>query len=127
MPIAGAGPGEWAFTEKWILREAVKPFITEEIYLRKKVPFNPPPQPSAPSGAAALVPLQVHLKARITQDSVERLGFCDWQHIEEALDAYLDAPRFPAHGAIDSRARMLMAVLSFIVLQERFDVPTLKL
>ncbi|KAJ7244903.1 putative asparagine synthase [Mycena rebaudengoi] len=123
MPVAGNSPGKWAFTEKWILRQAVKPFVTEEIYLRKKAPFNPPPQPSATSG---LVPLQAHLKARITQMNVERLGIFDWNYIQDTLNTYLDAPGFPAHGAIDHRARMLMGVLSFIVLQERFHVPTLK-
>jgi asparagine synthase (glutamine-hydrolysing) len=124
MPTAGDAPGKWNLTEKWILRQAVKPFITEEIYLRKKVPFNPPPRPSAAPGG--LVPLQVHLKARITQVSVERLGFFDWAYIKEALAAYLDTPIFPAHGAIDHRARMLMGVLSLIVLQERFHVPSFK-
>ncbi|KAJ7244947.1 putative asparagine synthase [Mycena rebaudengoi] len=122
MPIAD-GSGKWTLTEKWILRQAVQPFVTKEIYLRKKAPFNPPPQPSSASGG--LVPLQAHLKARITQTNVERLGFFDWTYIQEILDGYLNSPSFPAHGAVDQRARMLMGVLSFIVLQERFHVPTL--
>ncbi|KAJ7244941.1 putative asparagine synthase [Mycena rebaudengoi] len=122
MPITD-GSGKWTLTEKWILRQAVQPFVTKEIYLRKKAPFNPPPQPSSASGG--LVPLQAHLKARITQTNVERLGFFDWKYIQEILDGYLNSPSFPAHGAVDQRARMLMGVLSFIVLQERFHVPTL--
>ncbi|KAF8205844.1 asparagine synthase [Mycena galopus ATCC 62051] len=44
-PIKGTGPGGWSLAEKWILREAVKPFVTDEMYLRKKAPFNPPPAP----------------------------------------------------------------------------------
>ncbi|KAJ7457877.1 putative asparagine synthase [Mycena latifolia] len=118
-PIAGDGPNKWTFTEKWILRQAVKPFVTDEIYTRKKMPFSPPPR----RAASGPVPLQVHLRKRITQASVERLGLFDWPHIKDILAEYLESPTFPAHGAIDERARMLMAVLSFIVLQERFHVP----
>jgi asparagine synthase (glutamine-hydrolysing) len=64
-------------TEKWVLRQAVKPFVTEERFLRKKTPFNPPPS-RPPAVATDLVPLQIHLKARITQATVERLGFIHW-------------------------------------------------
>ncbi|KAF7376894.1 Asparagine synthetase domain-containing protein [Mycena sanguinolenta] len=107
-PKPGEQPGKWSLVEKWILREAVKPFVTEEIYLRKKNAFNPPPSgpPSIPSD---LLPLQAHLKARITQVSVERLGFIEW-----------------GHGDIDPRGRVLMMVLSYIVVQERFRVPPYK-
>ncbi|KAJ6608104.1 hypothetical protein B0H10DRAFT_2439218 [Mycena sp. CBHHK59/15] len=111
MPSPGPSPGQWTLTEKWILRHAVKPFVTEELYLRKKVPFNPPPRPKS---AAGLGPLQTHLKARITQENVERLGFLHWPYIEETLNEYIDAPAFPGHGAIDHNARILMGVLSFI-------------
>ncbi|KAJ6573581.1 putative asparagine synthase, partial [Mycena vulgaris] len=121
MPIAGDGPNKWSLTEKWILREAVKPFVTEEIYTRRKIPFKPPPSPHR--AASGLVPLQIHLRNRITQANVERLGLFDWHYIKDLLAGYLDSPEFPAQGAIDQGARMLMAVLSFIVLQERFRVP----
>ncbi|KAJ7457816.1 nucleophile aminohydrolase [Mycena latifolia] len=124
MPIAGDKPGTWSFTEKWILRQAVKPFVTEELYRRKKVPFNPPPRPA---GTAGPLPLQLHLKERITQENVEKLGFFNWSYIRDTLADYLEFPGFPAHGAIDHRARILLGVLSFIVLRERFNVPTLKL
>jgi asparagine synthase (glutamine-hydrolysing) len=124
MPIAGNEPGTWSFNEKWILRQAVKPFVTEEMYLRKKMAFNPPPRPA---GATGPVPLQLHLSERITQQNVERLGFFDWPYIRDTLADYVESPGFPAHGAIDQRARILLGVLSFIVLRERFNVPTLRL
>lgn len=111
----------WTLTEKWILRQAVRPFITDEMYIRKKAPFNPPPQPASSSSGRS--PLQVRLRERITRESVERLGFVNWPYIEEGLEGYLRNPAFPAQGAIDSRARMLMGVWSFVVLQERFGVP----
>ncbi|KAJ7762649.1 putative asparagine synthase [Mycena metata] len=121
MPVAGSKPGSWTFNEKWILRQAVKPFVTDEMYRRKKVPFNPPPRPAARPGAS---PLQLHLSRRITQASVERLGIFHWPYIHDTLTSYMESPGFPAHGAIDERARILLGVLSFIVLQERFNVPT---
>ncbi|KAJ7173194.1 putative asparagine synthase [Mycena filopes] len=125
-PTPGAEPGQWTLTEKWILREAAKPFITDEVYRRTKVHFNPPPASSRLNGAG-LMPLQAHLKTRITQPSVERLGFLHWGRIKGMLDEYLGAPTFPAHGAIDKRATALMGVLSLIVLGEHFDVPTVQL
>ncbi|KAF7376895.1 Asparagine synthetase domain-containing protein [Mycena sanguinolenta] len=123
-PVPGDQPGKWSLVEKWILREAVKPFVTEEIYLRPKNGFNPPPSgpPAVPSD---LLPLQAHLKARITQVNVERLGFIEWGHIRGLLEEYLREPRF-LEGNIDPRGRMLILILSYIVLQERFDVPTYK-
>ncbi|KAJ7114619.1 putative asparagine synthase [Mycena crocata] len=123
MPVAGETPGTWTLNEKWILRQAAKPFITEEMYLRKKVPFNPPPRP-VESATESEMPLQAHLRRRITQESVERVGLFDWPYIRDTLADYLQDPSFPAHGAIDQRARILLGVLSFIVLQEKFAVPT---
>ncbi|KAJ7354294.1 putative asparagine synthase [Mycena albidolilacea] len=123
MPIAGSKPGTWTFDEKWILRQAVKPFVTEEIYRRKKAAYNPPPRPAAVVG---LAPLQLHLSQRITQSSVERLGIFHWPYIRNTLKDYIKSPSFHANGAIDERARILLGVLSFIVLQERFNVPTFR-
>ncbi|KAF8205841.1 asparagine synthase-domain-containing protein [Mycena galopus ATCC 62051] len=120
-PIKGTGPGGWSLAEKWILREAVKPFVTDEMYLRKKAPFNPPPAPRR-EGSTGLLPLQAHLKARVTQEKVERIGFVSWPFVEAQLGAYLEQPMYPAMGMIDPRARVLMTVLSYIVLQERFEI-----
>ncbi|KAJ7457818.1 putative asparagine synthase [Mycena latifolia] len=125
MPLAGDQPRTWHFVEKWILRQAVKPFVTEELYVRKKVPFNPPPS-DRPAPTGELLPLQVLLKNRITQANVERLGFIHWPFVRDALSDYLESPQFPSHGAMDERARLLLTVLSYIVLQERFHVPTFK-
>ncbi|KAJ7614779.1 putative asparagine synthase [Roridomyces roridus] len=125
-PIAQDSPTKWTLVEKWILREAMKPFITDEIYKRRKVAFNPPPKPSN-SDKSSLTPLQVHLRDRITLKAVERTGLFEWGYVEELLRGYLEDPVYPSHGAIDMRARKLMIVLSFVVLQERFNVPTAKL
>ncbi|KAJ7214900.1 putative asparagine synthase [Mycena pura] len=123
MPTVEGSTGKWQMVEKWILRQAVKPFVTEEVYLRKKVEFRPPP---APSGGSQMLPLQMHLKARITRESVKRLGFLNWPHIQHLLSGYLESPMFLPNGSMDPRAATLMNVLSYIVLQERFNVPTYK-
>ncbi|KAJ7457841.1 hypothetical protein FB451DRAFT_992159, partial [Mycena latifolia] len=104
MPIAGDQPGTWRLIEKWILRQAIKPFITEELYVRKKMPSNPPPS-DRPSPAADPLPLQVLLKNRITQANIERLGFISWPFIRDALANYLESPQIPSHGAM---ARLLL-------------------
>ncbi|KAF7310131.1 Asparagine synthase [Mycena indigotica] len=127
-PIANAPDQKppYQLTEKWILRQAAKPFISNEVYERKKVIYNPPPAPAAiqADGQGELLPLQKHLKQRITKETVERLGFIRWDYIKEQLDAYLDRPAFLPKGAFDPRGGMLMAVLSYVVLQERFGIPT---
>ncbi|KAJ7639703.1 putative asparagine synthase [Mycena polygramma] len=115
--------GLWTFTDKWILRQAVQPYVTEELFLRKKAMYNAPPSRRS-AGDTQLVPLQAHLKRRITKENVERLGFFDWQFLENALTQYLSAPEFPADGSLDRRAQFLLYVLSFIVMQERFHVDT---
>ncbi|KAJ7617945.1 hypothetical protein FB45DRAFT_756059 [Roridomyces roridus] len=125
-PIAGEDPNKWTLVEKWILREAMKPFITDEIYKRQKIHFNPPPKPSN-SDIKNLTPLQVRLRDRITKTTVERTGLFEWGYVEELLRGYLEDPVYPSHGAIDVRAKKLMVVLSFVVLQERFSVSTAKL
>ncbi|KAJ7871571.1 putative asparagine synthase [Mycena leptocephala] len=104
-PIKGDGPGVWTFTDKWILRQAVEPFVTEEVYQRKKAP------------------LQVMLKDRITQANVDALGLFNWQYVQGVLEHYLTAPEFPPDGGVDGKAQLLMYVLSFIIMRERFDVP----
>ncbi|KAJ7749732.1 asparagine synthase, partial [Mycena metata] len=68
-PVKNEGTGAWGFTEKWILRQAVNPYVTEELFLRKKLSYNAPPSPRT-VGESNLVPLQGYLKARLT-----RIGF----------------------------------------------------
>ncbi|KAJ7194316.1 putative asparagine synthase [Mycena pura] len=124
-PYSPIPPSSRIMVEKWILRQAVKPFVTEEVYLRKKVAFNPPPS-GPPPVASQMLPLQMHLKARVTQETVERLGFVNWSYIEKVLSEYLESPKFLPNGDLDPGAGLLMAVLSYIVLQERFNVPSYK-
>ncbi|KAJ6583464.1 hypothetical protein DFH09DRAFT_911687 [Mycena vulgaris] len=119
---------KWSFTDKRILRQAVKPFVAEELILRRKLTYNAPPL-RRDKRDSTVVPLHEHLKARINQTNVERVGFFKWSFVEETLDRYSYHLNFPADGSLDSGAQLLacsllMYVLSFIVLQERFHIPT---
>ncbi|KAL8663552.1 MAG: hypothetical protein Q9202_003740 [Teloschistes flavicans] len=65
--------------EKWILRQAVRPYITDELYKRKKHPFL------APTRWAADGPLHRMFQTLLTPRAVERLGFVNYSTIEEAM------------------------------------------
>ena len=125
MPQLQSGPGpKWGFTEKWILREAVKPFVTNEIYQRKKSQYNVPiSSPTGGEGGTKHTPLQRLLKERLTVEAVGRLGWANWDYIEDLLKQYLSSPETPVDGGLDKRARILLCILSFIILQGKFHVP----
>jgi asparagine synthetase B (glutamine-hydrolysing) len=89
-PIKGEGPGEWTFTDKWILRQAVKPFITDEVFQRKKIPYNAP-MVQIKAGDSTHSPLQAMLKERITKANVDVLGLFDWEFVRGILEHYLTA------------------------------------
>lgn len=91
--------GEKRFTEKWILREACRPFITRELYERKKhvgfghecwsrgwfvlISLQPYSAPTIyPTGG----PLHKLLSGLITRENVENLGFVDWSKAEGLVE-----------------------------------------
>ncbi|KAF3387265.1 Asparagine synthetase [glutamine-hydrolyzing] 1 [Penicillium rolfsii] len=69
-----------SLNEKWILRQAVRPYITDELYKRKKHPFL------APTRWAKDGPLYRKFKALLTQEAVEQLGFVSWETIQEDME-----------------------------------------
>ncbi|ESK95246.1 asparagine synthase [Moniliophthora roreri MCA 2997] len=114
----------WKFTEKWVLRQAVKPFVTEEIYKNTKAQYNTPIARPAPE-EKALTPLQIMVKSRVTKEAIEKLGWASWDYFEEVLRDYLSSsPECPSDGGLDKRARILLIITSFLILQEKFHVPT---
>ncbi|KAK1219532.1 hypothetical protein PQX77_017720 [Marasmius sp. AFHP31] len=114
----------WSFTEKWILREAVKPFVTDEIYRRTKAQYNVPLSPQSP---ASLSPVQRLLREKITEENIAQLGWANWEYIHGLLISYLESPEYPADGGLDKRVRVLLCMVSFVILQERFKVPPVDL
>lgn len=113
------------------MREAVRPFITDELYRRKKSQYNvplAPPLQVAPTGAEsekrALTPLEELVQSRVTKENVERLGWMNWAYVEPLLTDFIGTAAYPSDGGLDKRGRKLLAILSFVTLGERFKVPT---
>lgn len=72
---AKAGPSESVpitFVEKYILREAARPFVTDEIYNKRKHPYSAPLQYPIDG------PLHRLMKKLVTEQNVRDLGFLDW-------------------------------------------------
>ncbi|KAI0183729.1 asparagine synthase-domain-containing protein [Xylaria flabelliformis] len=69
-----------SLNEKWILRQAVRPYITEELYQRKKHPFL------APTRWAKGGSLHRKFKTILNQESVEALGFVDWETVKDDME-----------------------------------------
>jgi len=106
-------PVKKAFREKHILREAMKPFITEEIYNRVKHPYLGPVRFSENG------PLHRVLRKLVTRENVAQLGFVDWSRTEGVVDKAF-ADKDPA------AFRYAMTVAQFVVLGQRFGVKTAK-
>ena len=70
--------------EKWIFREAVKPFVTEEVYQRRKHAF------AAPFRWAKHGLLYNKLASLVSRENVEQLGFVDWDKCKDILDRSFD-------------------------------------
>lgn len=69
-------PDTDTLTEKWILRRASRPFITEELYTRKKHPY------SAPNLWPVGGPIHRLMGNLVTEENVKGLGFVDWGVVE---------------------------------------------
>ncbi|KAL1965993.1 hypothetical protein VTN77DRAFT_4933 [Rasamsonia byssochlamydoides] len=99
------------FREKYILREAVKPFVTEEIYNRTKQPYMGPVR-FAENG-----PMHQAFRKLVTQENVAQLGFVDWSRTERLVErAFVEKDPVAF--------RYAMAVAQFVVLAQRFGVKT---
>ncbi|KAL9077988.1 MAG: hypothetical protein Q9157_003092 [Trypethelium eluteriae] len=98
-----------AFVEKWILREAAKPFITDELYKRRKHPY------SAPTTYPENGPLHKLLQHLITKENVEGLGFVDWEKTRDLIHR-----AFVGKEAL--AMRFAFSVAQWVVLSQRFGV-----
>lgn len=105
-----SAPGLTSFTEKWILREAVRPYITDELYKRKKHPFLAPMK--WPSDG----PLYNMISKLLTREAVEKLGFIDYEVVDDCLK------RGFGQDADASAFRSLLYVGAWVTLSQRFGV-----
>lgn len=109
-----AGSSLRSLTSKWILREAARPYILDELYKRKKHPFL------APTKWPRDGPLHRLFKRVLTRESVERLGFVDPVVVEDAFDAAFGEKGEPRSF------RILCDVAAWITLADRFNVQPAK-
>jgi asparagine synthase (glutamine-hydrolysing) len=97
------------FNEKWILKEAMKPFIPEEMYKRRKHPF------SAPMKYRVDGPIHRLFSRLITKESINSLGFLEWKDYETIVE---DA--MCKHDML--RMRELIMVAQFVTIGHQFGV-----
>jgi asparagine synthase (glutamine-hydrolysing) len=98
-------------TEKYVLREAVRPVVTDTVYRRQKHPFLSPPATLNPGQR-----LNTLVQDTLRGPALKALPFFDRARIIDLLD------RLPAmeEGSRVAYDQLLMILLSACVLQERF-------
>ncbi len=100
-------------TEKFLLREAARPLITDRVYRRQKHPFLAPPATSAPAEL-----LHQLLQDTLRGPELAAMPFFDAKKVVKLLDSLVDMP------AADCQAwdAPLMSILSACLLQKRFGL-----
>ncbi|UQC77634.1 asparagine synthetase [Colletotrichum lupini] len=96
--------------DKKVLREAGRPFITDEIYHRKKHPYSSPWK--WPVGG----PVQRMFRGLLTKEAVECLGFVDFGSISRCLETAFGGSGDPA------AFRKILVVGAWVVLSQKFGV-----
>jgi asparagine synthase (glutamine-hydrolysing) len=102
-------PASNTLYEKHILREALKPFITEEIYNRRKHPYMGPIRYSANG------PFHQVIKRLVTKENVEQLGFIDWSKVDGLAEKAFVNHEHLAYLTV-------LSVAQFVVFSQRFGV-----
>jgi asparagine synthase (glutamine-hydrolysing) len=100
-------------TEKYLLREAAKPVITDTVYRRQKHPFLSPPVTMVPTERFHQM-MQDTLRGR----NMASLPFYDQKKVVACLDK-LPEMSVPDRVGLDP---VLMSVMSACVIQERFGL-----
>jgi asparagine synthase (glutamine-hydrolysing) len=96
-------------TEKWILREAAKPYINHELYCRTKQHFIAPPAENKDT------PHGIYLNKRLVREAVEALGWIRWDFVEKMKAAFIENQSCDAHN-------ILNVILSMVIISEKFGV-----
>jgi asparagine synthase (glutamine-hydrolysing) len=100
-------------TEKYLLREAAKPLITDTVYRRQKHPFLSPPVTTVPAER-----FHQMMQDTLRGSALASLPFYEQKKVVALLD------RLPAMSDSDRVGwdPVLMSVLSACVIQERFTL-----
>lgn len=105
----GSSDTEFEFVEKYVLREAARPFVTDEIYGKRKHPY------SAPLEYDINGPLHQLMTSLITEENVESLGFLDWAPLKHSVhNAFAEKDK--------SAFKLVICVAQWVVLAKRFRV-----
>lgn len=105
------------FWEKWILREAARPFITDELYRRRKHPYT------APVTWPRDGPLQQMLRRLLTKENVDAVGFLDWPAVAQSLETGFAGKGLEEKADPTALRRCLIAA-GYVVMAQRFHVAT---
>lgn len=100
-------------TEKYVLREAARPVLTEAVYSRQKHPFMSPPATIQQDGR-----LYTFLQDTLRSDALDRPGIYDRRKVIPLLDSIpsMDAA---GRGRVDA---LLMWMTSLCLLAERLEI-----
>ncbi|EEQ35784.1 asparagine synthase [Microsporum canis CBS 113480] len=98
-----------SFREKYILREAVRPYVTDEVYNISKKAYMGPRRFKLGG------PLHRKISHLVTKENVRNLGFLDWNDTEEAVERAFSQQEPLA-------LRRAITVAQFVVLGQRFGV-----
>jgi asparagine synthase (glutamine-hydrolysing) len=97
-------------TEKYVLREAVRPYITETAYRRHQHLFTAPPVAERGRFPGMIADL-IHSRA------LDSLPFFDAERVRAAWSELAALP----DAARNQRSRLLMQIASFCALQQRYS------
>jgi asparagine synthase (glutamine-hydrolysing) len=100
-------------TEKYVLREALRPMLTETVYNRQKHPFLSPPALLKPEE-----PLHALLQDTVRGSALARVPYLDRAGTIRLLD---EASRMDDAGKIVMETSLMM-ILSSCILAERFHL-----
>lgn len=111
QPDTSRSPASATVIEKYVLREAARPYLTKEMYERKKFPFTAPWQFTAGG------PLHALMQRLVSHDNVAQLGFVD---VDAAVQLLPHAfPRADSGVQTDGFAlRMCLVVAQWVVLSK---------
>jgi asparagine synthase (glutamine-hydrolysing) len=115
--------------EKWILREAARPFITDDAYARIKHPFLAPPSFLDPTSK-----LHDLVQTTLRSPSLQDLWWIDQSKVIEQLDALTQLVQANNAASMTQQQRELfyaklltadakfLSIVSFAILQDLFQV-----
>lgn len=109
VKLCGQDPKGNRLNEKYILKEAMRPYVTDEIYNRTKHPYV---APASKPGAQPIVRL---LNKWVSKERVDHLGFLNWETCETIKERVIMTGDCMAYSS-------MLKVISLLILNEQFDV-----